>query len=299
MAALSKGVFGIFFLIGSIFASGFYLAAFHFYPSLSMVFLVLTIGLAILGVVKSLNDFSDSLPLKVQKAIRWIHSMVFEGFSVLITFFMRPIGYLTNQGISSGASDGRPILLIHGYLHDSSAWMFFKRELGRLGFGPIYTLNLTHPFRSIRDYAAQVAEKSEEIRQKTGRDDLVLIGHSMGGLVSSWYAAKLAPEDKVLDVITIGSPLNGTHVAKIALGPNGKEMRPGSPLIEDLQQEIANNRRIHFYHIASKVDQLIFPHGSALIGMHPEKEYLVEDIGHMTLLFSPRVVDKVAEWIRT
>lgn len=223
--------------------------------------------------------------------------MVFEAFAVAASFLLRPFGYLTDQAVSIGPSQGRPILLIHGYLHDSSAWTFLKQAWSQSGLGPIYTLNLAHPFLSIRDYGAQVAKKAEKIAQERGRNDLVLIGHSMGGLVASWYASKLAPPTKELQVITIGSPLHGTHVAAIAIGPNGREMRRGSEFIEELQRGIDRCSQIDFYHIASMADQLILPGSSGKRGRDPNQEYILNDIGHLTLLFSPRVAKKIKEWL--
>lgn len=210
---------------------------------------------------------------------------------------LRPLGYFTDQSRADGILGGRPILMVHGYLHDSSAWIFLKRHLRRLGFGPIYTMNLGYPFHSICNYAEDVASKAKTIQEQTGRNDLVLIGHSMGGLVNAWYATKIALSEKPLSVITIGSPLAGTHMANIALGENGKQMRRGSSFVHALQQELKKNDRIPFYHIASKSDQIVLPYSSAITGLHPEREYILENVGHMSLLMSPRVASKISTWM--
>ena len=210
---------------------------------------------------------------------------------------MKPFGYVGGINKKCGPKEGRPILLIHGYLQNASNWVFLKRKLCQRGFGPIYTLNLAHPFRSISDYAELVSQKAKAIAEETNTYDLILIGHSMGGLVSAWYAAKFAEPGKVSDVITIGSPMGGTKFAAIALGSNGREMRCGSEFVQQLQAEFWKNHPIRFYHIASKADQIILPSSSALTGLHPEREYVLEDIGHMSLLFSSRVADKIQEWL--
>ena len=250
-----------------------------------------------MGLIKFLNYKVDCFPSSLKWVVRWLHAMTFEMLIVFFGFFLRPFGYLRDQKKSTGLASGRPILLVHGYLHDSSAWVYVRKHLASKGFGPIYTLNLIHPFRSIRSYAQLVAKKAEQIAEATGRRDLILMGHSMGGLVSSWYATKLAPAGTITDVVTLGSPLNGTYVAWIALGPNGKEMKPGSEFIQELQEAIAKNSDIQFYHIGTKTDQLIVPSSSAWFGDSVERQFAVEDIGHVTLLFSKRILNKISQWI--
>lgn len=282
-------------LSGAILASGGYLLVSQLYYPLASWLFVLTIILASLATIKMLNSMTDSCPTGLQRLIHWLHSISFEAIAVLTTALLRPIGYWARQ-TASGSKAGQPILLIHGYLHDSSAWVFLKRELGRMGCGPLYTLNLKHPFRSIRDYAELIDLKVKEIARENQRNDIALIGHSMGGLVSAWYALQMNLQGQVTDVITIGSPLGGTRAAAVAIGPNGREMRFGSEFLQTLRKEMEQNSQVRFYHIASKTDQLIFPWHSALLGTCPEREYVVDDLGHMSLLLSPRIAQQIYRW---
>jgi len=262
------------------------------------VFLILAAFLVWMLLIKLLNYKAFLFPLPLRRTIQWLHAMTFETLFLFVAFFLRPLCYFQNQEKFTGVSSCRPILLIHGYLDDSSAWTYIKRELGRQGFGPVYTLRLTHPFRSICSYAEFVREKAQRIAQETGRNDLILIGHSMGGLVSSWYATKLAPPGTVTDVITVGSPLAGTYVAYAALGPSGREMQPDSAFVKELQKGIRENKQIRFYHIGTRTDQLVFPASSSWLGDDLERQFVVDDIGHVSLLFSSRILNKICEWLR-
>jgi triacylglycerol lipase len=284
-------------LAGALIANGIYLSASHLYPEAAWFFFSLTAALGILGGIKILNSFGSLFPAPLNRTICWVHSLVFEAFAIGFSFLMRPFRYVGLASGKCGLEKGRPILLIHGYLQNATNWIFLQRLLCRRGFGPIYTLNLSHPFRSIADYAELVSQKAMAIAKETERNDLTLIGHSMGGLVSVWYASKVADQGKVGDVITIGSPMGGTKLAAIAIGSNGREMQRGSDFVRQLQEELQQNNRIRFYHIASKADQIVLPYSSALTGLHPEREYLVDDIGHMSLLYSFRVADKIEEWL--
>jgi triacylglycerol esterase/lipase EstA (alpha/beta hydrolase family) len=169
--------------------------------------------------------------------------------------FLKPFAYFSQKRVVHAKNEGRPILLVHGYLHNATAWVYQKQRLAEEGFGPIYVLNLKKPFASIVAHAEQLKEKALEIQQETGRSDLILIGHSMGGLVCSWYATQLAPRGKVTDLITIGSPLRGTTLAKVGLGSNAREMERDSLFLYELQKAIQKSRSTRFYHIASMTDQ--------------------------------------------
>ncbi|HSX38888.1 MAG TPA: alpha/beta fold hydrolase [Chlamydiales bacterium] len=281
-------------LCGSLLASGIYMIFFHFYPAASLFFFYITVVFAGLGLIKVFNEAAHRFSSPLNRVVYWIHSIIFETFAVIFTLFIKPFG--KGNWAACGPKEGRPILLVHGYMQNASNWAYLKRALCQKGLGPIYTLNLKHPFRSIRDYALMVAEKAETIRQETGRPDLSLIGHSMGGLVSAWYAAQIALPGRVTDVITIGSPIGGTRLAAIAIGPNGREMELGSHFVKALQQGMQQKTKTKFFHIASTTDQVIIPQSSAWRGFHPKQEYLVDDLGHMSLLFSPRIAEKIWEW---
>lgn len=245
--------------------------------------------------VKILNRLSDFFPSKLSSLIHWIHAMVFEVFAVLLVLLLHPLGFLWK--LQSKGGDGRPILLVHGYLHDSSAWVYHKRQLRKHGFGPIYMINLGYPFLSIQDYVKKVEARALHIAKETGRKDLILIGHSMGGIVSAMYALRFAPQGTVTDVVTIASPLAGTHVARIAIGSDGREMERNSQFLKGFSEEIRKSRMVRFYHIATKTDQLVIPYTSELTGGGIDRQYILNDIGHVSLLYSPRVAQKITSWI--
>lgn len=271
------------------------LPVFTLFSSSYLIFLSFVSWMAF---VVLLNRKKDFFYPSLKGLISWLHAMTFETFIFFGCVVLRPLGYLRNQNRFIGKPQGRPVLLVHGYLHDSSAWIYMKKKLKSEEIGPIYTLNLLHPFRSIVNYSEIVAKKAEKIALDTGRKDLILIGHSMGGLVCSWYATKIAPPSTVTDVITIGSPLKGTYAAYLALGSNGSEMKPKSSFLRELQQEIEQNQNIRFYHIGTKTDQLVIPSSSSWIGDDLERQFVVDDIGHVSLLFSKRVLKKVCTWIK-
>jgi triacylglycerol esterase/lipase EstA (alpha/beta hydrolase family) len=258
-----------------------------------MVFGGICSGLAGLKILNRVADrFSGLLPA----LIHWIHAMVFEAFAIISMLCLRPIGYLWK--LQSKGGSRQPILLVHGYIHDSSAWIYIRWQLVRHGFAPIYLLNLNPPFLSINDYVKQVEARVLQIAKETGRQDLILIGHSMGGIVSSLYALRVALPGTVTDVITIASPLAGTHVARIAIGRDAREMERNSDFLKSLPKEIRKSKKIRFYQIATKTDQLVIPYTSEIVNESSERRFVLNDIGHATLLYSPRVLRKILSWLK-
>lgn len=235
----------------------------------------------------------------LSRCVHWIHALSFELLGILAVIATFPIRYFWNDQRVSRSGNGKPILLVHGYLNNGSVWFIQKRWLEAAGLGPIYTINLWHPFCSIQQYAKQVQKKAEQIANDTKQKELILIGHSMGGLVSCLYATQHAPPQTVTDVITIGSPLAGTHMALLGLGSNAKEMRRESELVKQVQTAIPTCATTRFYHVATKVDQLIIPFQSALIGEQAERQFILEDVGHVGLVYSKRVARCICHWLKS
>lgn len=251
-----------------------------------------------LTLLQGLNRIAFFFDSPLSRFIHWIHALTFELLGILAVFVTFPIRYFWNDQKVSASGNGKPILLVHGYLNNGSVWFIQKRWLEAAGLGPIYTINLWHPFCSLHQYAKQVHQKAEQIAKDTKQKELILIGHSMGGLVSCLYAIQQAPPQTVTDVITIGSPLAGTHMALLALGANAKEMRRESEIVKQVQTAIPHCTSTRFYHVATKVDQLIIPFQSALIGDRSEHQFILEDVGHVGLVYSKRVARCICHWLR-
>lgn len=189
-----------------------------------------------------------------------------------------------------------PIILVHGYLHNSSGWMMTRHLLNKAGYKNVFTVDLgSLPFgKSIDDDYAKVLEaKVNEVMAMSEIKQVRFIGHSMGGLVSSHYALRMKPDDiEVKDVITLSSPLQGTKMAHIGPGECAKQMRNNHPFNQTLSQEINRSDDIRFHHFGSDTDFIVGKQ-SALNGVTIEDEQENNlyhyNGGHASILFSPKV----------
>jgi pimeloyl-ACP methyl ester carboxylesterase len=286
----------------TIFCSCLFGSLFYFSPSkilkgLAFVLLLITLWL---GCVRILCEARYKFPKPIRMAIRWLNALSFDSVvGITAHGLLRPVMRLFMRPFQGGNQTGTPILLIHGYLWDWTCWVYFKWRFDREGLGPVYTINLKDVSASIYDYAEQVGKLAKKIEQETGKRELILIGHSMGGLVACSYAFQVAPKGKVKMVITIGSPLGGTLMARLGfIGKSAKEMLPDSDLVKQVHLSIEKRPEIPIYQAMSYTDELVIPAISAYVDARSDRHYAVGDIGHMTLLFSSRIADRIICWLK-
>lgn len=220
-----------------------------------------------------------------------LKSFFTEAFLLFIAIVSSPLMLIKSQNKNTASS---PIVLIHGYAHNRCAWFFIQKYLQMKGFGRIHTLNLFPPFGSIESLAKQVQNELESI--KKDHEKAVLIGHSMGGLVAAYFAENLANEGEISQIITLGSPFLGTRLAAFGIGKNAAQMVPQSNFLISLNEKISKSP-IPYYHLASKIDNIIVPWNSALPKKQEGQEFVVQDLGHLSLLASPLVAQKIIKWL--
>jgi triacylglycerol esterase/lipase EstA (alpha/beta hydrolase family) len=196
-----------------------------------------------------------------------------------------------------------PILLIHGFLGSSNNWIYHRYRLRSAGFKNVFTVNLPDPRKSIDDFAIAVKDKIEKIRELTGRDDIILIAHSMGGLVALRYLYNHANTQgiKVKKVITMGTPHEGTKMGFLGAWASkaAHEMRLNSSFIQQLHRQASLDEETHHIRIGTRTDCIIRPPRSALGGKAKKIEtLLLEKTSHIGYLFSDISADHVLDTLK-
>lgn len=281
-------------------------AVFTPYPAfaaISLTILIITgtinsIALGIFLLTKALELIAPKLKRPLAKVAHLIHAQITEIFSLLAMIACYPVNLEKSNPKKVGDNRQQPILLIHGLYHNSSAWIEYRSLLKKAGLGPVFTINLGNPFGSITQHAKKVARKVNEIQEITGRKDIFLVGHSMGGIVASKFALDEATiETQVTDIITIGSPLKGSVAARyIGFGKSVKEMSKGGAYIDELNERINRQDKIKFFHIASETDALV-PLLSALnLENKKAKRLVISNLGHAGLLYSKRIIQPIIDY---
>ena len=175
----------------------------------------------------------------------------------------------------------RPIVLVHGFGCSRGVWWKLRRNLEAAGH-TVASVSLTPPYTSIGKLVSQLALRIDQVCATTGAQQVVLIGHSMGGLVCRSFLARYGIA-QVEQLITIASPHRGSELARIGFGQNAREMEPGSMWLRDL----ATDRiKIPFTSIRTPHDNYVMPQENQRL---PEARDLeLPGIGHLALLYSQR-----------
>jgi predicted alpha/beta hydrolase family esterase len=176
------------------------------------------------------------------------------------------------------------VLLVHGYLCNRAVWRSLLAS-GTLAGCNVATVNLEPIFGPIDRYADVVALAVARLRAATGAAQVVLVGHSMGGLAIRAYL-RAHGDAAVAKVITLAAPHHGTVFGPIGAGANARQMGPGSPFMQGLAQALPPPLARKFVCLATRDDNLIVPRSSPLL---PGARHVVlEGVGHLDLIKDPR-----------
>ncbi|MFZ4136018.1 esterase/lipase family protein [Streptomyces koyangensis] len=195
-----------------------------------------------------------------------------------------------------------PVVLLHGFADNRSVFVLLRRALLRDADGTarrrtVVSLNYSPLTCDIRAAAELLGRHVEEVRRRTGADRVDVVGHSLGGLIARYHVQRLGGDAVVRTLVTLGTPHSGTRVARPAdVHPIVRQMRPGSPVIEELRRP-APGCRTRFVAVRSDLDQIMVPTRTARLD-HPDlrvENILVTGIGHLALPVHPTVTSLVRE----
>ncbi len=241
-------------------------------------------------------------PAGTCKKILYVVWTVFtEILSLIALIALYPFSPLISRIVVNKDAPGPHVILVHGYLHNASGWIYFLWRAKNSGLGPVHSINLGwNPFRSLENYADVIKAKIEAIQKKHPGEKFQLVGHSMGGVDSVYTATnkELLPFREVTHVATLGSPLKGTVSAKIGFGQNARAMEPKSSFLKKLEDQLEKCDDVRFYNVAAINDPIVFPYTTSLLKTNKAVHRILRGVGHAGLLFSPTVINQTIEWLK-
>ena len=192
--------------------------------------------------------------------------------------------------LTDAAATATPVLLVHGMVDNRSIFTLLRRSLRRCGFGQVRTVNYSVFTSDVRAAAASLGEAVEQVCAETGYERVHVVAHSLGGVVARYYVQRMAGDERVHTLVTLGSPHCGTSSARLVPLRLCRQLRPDSDLLAELGSP-ADGCRTRFLAVWSDLDQLIYPKRNARID-HPDLDatnVMMRGIGHMSLPIDPRV----------
>ncbi|HRK23937.1 MAG TPA: alpha/beta fold hydrolase [Beijerinckiaceae bacterium] len=182
----------------------------------------------------------------------------------------------------------RPVLLVHGYMCNRGYWWWFRSALRARGHA-VATISLETPFTDIEEMAQQLDRRIESLIEETGADMVLLVTHSMGGLVARTYLRRFG-SSRIARFITLGGPHQGTVVATFGLGRNARQMEPDNDWLAELNRNWSPP--VPTLSVWSTGDQIIAPQDSSRLPHTAERVFPA--IGHLALAIEPDVFEAVA-----
>ena len=164
----------------------------------------------------------------------------------------------------SSQPNKRPLLLIHGIWHNSSAFFMLKRYLRKSGWNYIFYIDLQTARFSIPELAEQLRDYVESILKETGKKRIDFIAHSLGGIISRYYIQFLGGKEKVKNLITLGTPHRGTTLSFLGLHESMRSLRPTGRFMNKLNSEKLPPN-VHYTSIWSPFDFMILPPENAIL----------------------------------
>ena len=203
-----------------------------------------------------------------------------EFFFNTITIMLIPFGLFQRKEPATQRGE-TPILLLHGLFVNRSCWFWFKRQLRQQGFKNIVTMNLSNG-HSEETLAELVSKQVDELRLQLGVNKVHLIGHSMGGMIARNYVQLRGGEDKVDQLICLGSPHHGSKLATFTIAPLGKLLIPDSDFLQKLNRApIPEN--VQLTNIYTNKDNMVLPNSSNHLPWGTAVE--LDRIGHTSLIY--------------
>lgn len=134
--------------------------------------------------------------------------------------------------------EGKPLLILHGFLGMSDNWKTLAGQMASEGF-QLHILDLRNHGRSFHSdeftYEAMVKDVLEYC-QTNNLDKVSILGHSMGGKVAMFFATTYPEKVKKLIVADIGPKYYRPHHQDIMAGLNAVDLtqKPDRSQVEEI-----------------------------------------------------------------
>ena len=168
------------------------------------------------------------------------------------------------------------------------------RDVGADWFDAFNYFSLRSPEILSKELKKQIEERSQECEQ------IVLIGHSLGGLLLRSALQHCNPLPKqIAGFIAISSPLHGTWTSRYAPSPALRQLLPSSQFVQDVTSQAYKLSPLlpeRVLTIGAQYDPLVMPAESAFIDR--AQSLLIDDATHAGILLRKEVRKAVGNFFK-
>ncbi len=199
----------------------------------------------------------------------------------------------------------RPVLLVHGIAHNASAFIQMKTKMQKRGWLHVFTMNYSTLNTKLIEMVGELSCQVDKVMEVTGASQIDIVAHSLGGIVSRYYMAKMG-QGKVKNLVTLGAPHKGTYLSPLlktfAFNKNlSSDLYIDSPFLKKLRQKIISKNST-ITSIYSKYDWTVWPQDNCFVEGSPSsafKNIKLDFVSHISLLYSSRVFQHIVTALKS
>ncbi|MGK5730772.1 esterase/lipase family protein [Streptomyces sp. URMC 124] len=210
---------------------------------------------------------------------------------------------LTTGPVAAGTAEAAPartpVVFVHGYLSDAVIWDSARTAFRSAGYGDGELFSYTYDFFASNEASARgLAGFVAKVKKDTGAQQVDIVNHSMGGMVSLWYAKELGGAADIKHMASLAGSNHGTYTAGLCtvVSASCREMTPGSDFLRRLASGDETPGAVDYRTWYSPCDGVINPFTStALSGA---VNTLVPCVTHMGFLTDNGLLSQVASFLK-
>ncbi|MBI4804124.1 MAG: alpha/beta fold hydrolase [Desulfovibrio sp.] len=218
--------------------------------------------------------------------------------SQLMVYVTYPIGFAKRlwKPSPSPSCVRPPVLLVHGLYHNASAWYLYKWWLRRSGYEKVFCLSyntLKYDFWQLTEQLKDVVREAADL---CGKEPIILMGHSLGGLLARAAIADPQTAELVRATILLGTPNQGSKLAALAAGKLGRSIHHNGALVQRINS-LSSPKTMPKLNLFSPLDNMVLPTSSLEV---PEEGWIqaqTAPISHISMLYHLPTVRLVMEFL--
>ncbi|MBA8824553.1 triacylglycerol lipase [Saccharopolyspora lacisalsi] len=200
-----------------------------------------------------------------------------------------------NAATNSATND--PVIFVHGYTGSASNWTTAETVFRANGYSADQLFAYEYDYNQSNEASASgLADYVRDVLDRTGADEVDLVNHSMGGLVTRWYTNELGGTSHVDQWASLAGANHGTtYASSCTVFASCREMLPGSDFLRELNSGDETPGDVGYRTWFSPCDGVIIPYTSTKVEGATNTRVTCET--HIGFLSNTEVLSEVSDYL--
>jgi triacylglycerol esterase/lipase EstA (alpha/beta hydrolase family) len=206
--------------------------------------------------------------------------------ALLVSAFLYPAFLFTRHWLPEPrpGAPGPPVLFVHGLFHTASAWLSFARWFRRAERQSLYVWTYASFSTDFDCLLERLEARVREVQERHPGHKVVLVGHSLGGLLIRALLNRPEARDLAACAVTLGAPHQGSVLAGLGFSALARSLAYRGPLIKRIEAAQAPPP-VPALSIYSPVDNMVIPPEGTRIRVPGWLELETQPVSHVWLLY--------------